>query len=242
MSLLGRYVSYRFIVHFALVLSAMSALALTLDLMEEADKVLRSASDDSVALLRYSGLRLPVIAAQMLPIAALLGMLFTLAQFMRHRELVALWSSGVSPIGLIVAVLPVAVVLAAVDFANNDVAVPETQSALRSLGFASERKSALASEKSEAEWLLSGSDVVRLPKQPSTDGVLRHISIFRRDADGRLIERIDAESATPQDGGWMLAGCHPLFRGASDHVEAGELVLGRPYRLRGAAADRERDA
>jgi lipopolysaccharide export system permease protein len=206
MSVLRRYVSYRFIFYFALVLSAMSALALTLDLMEEADKVLRSAPDGTVALLRYSGLRLPDIAAQMLPMAALLGMLFTLGQFMRHRELVALWSSGVSPMGLIFAMLPVAVALAAVDFANNDVAVPETQSALRSLGFASERKSASASEKSEAEWLLSGSDVVRLPKQPATDGVLRHISIFRRDADGRLTERIDAESATPQGDGWMLSG------------------------------------
>jgi lipopolysaccharide export system permease protein len=205
MSVLRWYVSYRFIIYFALVLSAMSALALTLDLMEEGDKVLRSAPDGPVALLRYSGLLLPDIAAQMLPIAALLGMLFTLGQFMRHRELVALWSSGVSPMGLIFAMLPVAVALAAVDFANNDFAVPKTQSALRSLGFAGERRSAFA-EKSEAEWLLSGSDIVRLPKQHAWDSVLRNISIFHRGADGRLIERIDAESATPQGDGWALTG------------------------------------
>ena len=147
MSVLRRYVSYRFISYFALVLSALSALALTLDLMEEADKVLRSAPNGPAALLRYSALRLPDIAAQMLPMAALLGMLFTLGQFMKHCELVALWSSGVSPTGLIFAMLPVAVTLAAADFANNDIAVPETQGALRSLGFVGERKVPSSSEK-----------------------------------------------------------------------------------------------
>ena len=47
-------------------------------------------------------------------------------------------------------------------------------------------------------WMLSGNDVVRTPKQTSAYG--RHstsVSIFRRDADGRLIERIDADRAVP---------------------------------------------
>jgi lipopolysaccharide export system permease protein len=205
MTILSRYVSSRFVFYFALVLAAMTALALTLELMEQADNVLRSTSDGSLALLRYSGLRMPDVVAQMLPIAALLGMLFALAQFMRHSEMVAMWGSGVSPTALIRGMLPVALALGAVTFANNDFAVPEAQSILRSMGFSGERRGAFSAGKGDAEWLLSGSDIVRLPKLPN-DGELANISIFRRDADGRLTERIDARWAAPHGQGWMLTG------------------------------------
>jgi lipopolysaccharide export system permease protein len=206
MTILSRYVSSRFVFYFALVLAALSALALMLELMEQADDVLRSTSDSSLALLRYSGLRLPDILAQMLPIATLLGMLFALAQFIRHSEMVALWSSGVSPAALIRAMLPVALALGAATFANSDFAVPESQSILRSMGFSGERGGAFSAGKGEAAWLLSGADVVRLPKMAAADEELVDISIFRRDADGRLTERIDAASAVPQGQGWMLRG------------------------------------
>ena len=36
--------------------------------------------------------------------------------------------------------------------------------------------------------------------------MLRHITIFRRETNGRLTERIDAERAAPQGDGWMLTG------------------------------------
>lgn len=206
MTILSRYVSSRFFFYFALVLAAMTALALTLELMEQADNVLRSTSDGALALLCYSGLRTPDVIAQMLPIATLLGMLFALAQFMRHSEMVAMWGSGVSPTALIRGMLPVALGLGAATFANNDFAVPGAQGVLRSMGFAGERGGAFSAGKGEAQWLLSGSDIVRLPKLPPIDGALADISIFRRDADGKLIERIDARSATPEGQGWMLTG------------------------------------
>ena len=107
MSILRRYISTRFIAAFAFVLSALAALALMLDLMEQADQVLGASNGGALALLQYSALRLPDIAAQMLPIASLLGMLLVLGQFMRHRELVAMWGSGASPTGLMLALTPI---------------------------------------------------------------------------------------------------------------------------------------
>src|SRR5512134_1456330 len=198
MPIIRRYVSSPFFFYFALVLAAMTALALTLELMEQADNVLRSTSDGALALMRYSGLRTPDVIAQMLPIATLLGMLFALAQFMRHSEMVAMWGSGVSPTALIRGMLPVALGLGAATFANNDFAVPEAQGVLRSMGLAGERGGAFSARKGEAQWLLSGPDIVRLPKLPQIDGALADIRVFRRDADGKLIERIDARSAAPE--------------------------------------------
>lgn len=206
MTILSRYVGSRFIFYFALVLAAMTALALTLELMEQADNVLRASSDGSLALLRYSGLRAPDIIAQMLPIATLLGMLFALAQLMRHSEMVAMWASGVSPMTLIRGMLPVALALGAVALINNDLAVPQAQGVLRSMGFAGEGSDAFSAGEGEVQWLLSGSDIVRLPKLPPSGEPLEDISIFRRAPDGKLTERLDARRASAQGEGWMLTG------------------------------------
>ena len=206
MSILRRYLSARFLASFAFMLAALAALALMLDLMEQADQVLRTSNGGPLALLKYSALRLPDIVAQMLPIASLLGMLLVLGQFMRHRELVAMWGSGASPTGLMLALTPMVLVLAAVNVANNDLAVPESQSALRELGWGEARKTGLSADKSLITWLLSGNDVVRAPAHAAKGDQLDGVSIFRRDDGGRLIERIDAERAVPQGQGWLLSG------------------------------------
>jgi len=206
MSIIGRYLSWRFLAYFGLMLAGLAALALTLDLMEEADRVLASARGGLPGLLLYSALRLPDIAAQMLPIAALLGTLLVLGQLLRHSELVALWGSGVSPVGMMVSLLPVVVGLAGLHLANNDVAVPVTRLELRAWGVGDARKSGIFAEDSAFTWLRSGTDVVRTPPRAGDAGTLRQVSVFQRDADGRLVERIDAEWAEPHGNGWMFHG------------------------------------
>ncbi|MBK8209407.1 MAG: LptF/LptG family permease [Rhodospirillales bacterium] len=94
MSILGRYLTARFGAYLAFMLGALTALALTLDLMEEADRVLESDPGSISALIWYSVLRLPDILAQMLPIATLLGIVVMLGRLLRHSELVAMWAAA----------------------------------------------------------------------------------------------------------------------------------------------------
>lgn len=204
MSVLGRYLSQRFLAYFLFVLTALAALALTLDLMEQADRVLASEHGGIPGLLRYAVLRLPDLAAQMLPASVLLGMLLVLGQLLRHREMVALWSSGVSPGWLMGALLPVVLGLAVLNYVNNDLAVPQTRAVLHDWGMGEARKSGFVADGGDVAWLLSGSDIVLAPRQAAPDGELRGATIFRRDADGRLLERLDARTAVPDGDGWLL--------------------------------------
>lgn len=204
MSILGRYLTVRFGAYLAFMLGALTALALTLDLMEEADRVLESDPGSISALLWYSALRLPDILAQMLPIATLLGIVVMLGRLLRHSELVAMWGSGVSPVQLMSQLMPVAALLGIFSFLNADIAVPISRDALRTWGVGEARKTGILADDGKMAWMLSGSDVVRTPKQASASGELRNVTIFRRDAEGRLLERIDAARAVPQGDGWQL--------------------------------------
>lgn len=204
MTVFRRYVGRRFAAYFALMLTALAALALALDLMEEADRVLASAYGGLPGLLWYSLLRLPDITAQMLPIATLLGALTMLAQLMRHSELVAMWGSGVSSLQLMRMLLPVAAGLGLLGLLNADIAVPHSRAELRAWGVGEARKSGFVADDGVMTWLRSGTDIIRTPKRASPTGELHDVTIFRRDAAGGLLERIDAGTAAPQEDGWLL--------------------------------------
>lgn len=200
----GRYLTVRFVAYLGFALAALSALALTLDLMEEADRVLGSAYGGIPGLLWYSVLRLPDIVGQMLPVATLLGVVMMLGRLLRHSELVAMWGSGLSPLQIMGRLLPLAALLAVLTFVNADVAVPETRAVLRAWDVGEARKTGILADDGRMAWMISGNDVVRTPKQSSAFGELDEIAIFRREADGRLIERIDAARALPDRDGWLL--------------------------------------
>lgn len=209
MSAIARYLSTRYVVHVSLVLVALVALALAFDLMEKGDQVLTAADGGAQALARYAGLRSPDIVAQMLPMACLLGAVVTIALLMRHAELVALWSSGVSSIGIARALIPVAVVLGGVQFLLDDRAVPNTIDTLRAWGVGDYRQSVFADD-GEAVWLLSGPSIVRVPRNAGRAGQLFGITIFERDDHGAILRQIDAERAEPTAGGWTLYGVEIL--------------------------------
>ncbi|MBK8209408.1 MAG: LptF/LptG family permease [Rhodospirillales bacterium] len=100
--------------------------------------------------------------------------------------------------------LPAAALLGIFSFLNADIAVPISRDALRTWGVGEARKTGILADDGKMAWMLSGTDVVRTPKQASASGELRDVTIFRRDAEGRLLERIGAARALPQGDGWQL--------------------------------------
>jgi len=213
MSVLTRYVSRRFgflVIMAALVLVSVS---LTFEMMEETDNVLNATHGDSGAVIQYALLRLPDILSKMLPIAALLAALATLGLMMRHNELVALWSGGVSGVGVIRLFVPIAGLLCIVQFGLDDRLVPSTLNRLYEWGVGDFRRSGMLSGGTKEAWLLSGHDVVRLPLQSARLSRLDNLTIFRRDPAGVLQEQLHAAAATPVNGGWVL---HDVARYTAD--------------------------
>ena len=221
--ILGRYLSVRFVASFAFTLGALIAVALTLDLMEEADRVLASEWGGVPGLLWYSALRLPDLFGQMLPIATLLGIVISLGQLLRHNELVAMWGGGVSPLQIMAQLLPVALLLGVLGYFNADFAVPESRASLRTWDVGEARKTGILADDGKLAWMVSGTDVVRTPKRAAPSGELRNITIFRRDGQGRLLERLDASRAEPRNGGWQLHGVRRVDTSAATASEIPEL-------------------
>jgi lipopolysaccharide export system permease protein len=138
------------------------------------------------------------------PLTALVAGILTVGDLLRHRELVIMWNGGVSPFGLIVRLLPIGLLLVTLKFAVDDWVVPRVSGELRDWAVGDYKRSSLAGGDSAAIWLRSGPDLVRIDKVAAARRRVAEITIFRRDDQGLLIERLDAATARPVAQGWVL--------------------------------------
>jgi lipopolysaccharide export system permease protein len=205
--IITRYVSRRLAVNVVIVLIVITTLSLTFELMEEGDNVARHAGSVVPAISRYVALRLPEVISELLPFAALLGAVIAIGLLLRHSEIVAIWNSGISAFGLMRAVLPIALVLVAIQIGLDDRVVPPTRAALEAwgVGKAAEREGMLA-RATGSVWLLTDEgDVVHIPKSAATAMHFGGLEIFRRDEDGQLADYSFAENARRDGSRWLLS-------------------------------------
>lgn len=205
--ILTRYISQRLALNLTIVLIVITTLSLTFELMEEGDNVARHASGVAPAIARYVVLRLPEVATELLPFAVLIGAIIALGLLLRHGEIVAIWNSGISALGIMRAFLPIGLVLVAGHFLVVDRVVPLTRAALADwgVGKAAQREGMLTSG-SESVWLLTDeNDVVHIPASAATQDHFGDLEIFRRDANGKLSAYLHAESARRDGSGWLLS-------------------------------------
>ena len=202
MSTAARYLSRLLFLYFGFVLLALVTLALGLDLLENARDV--AGSERTAALAWYGFLRLPAILSQLNPIAALLGALLAIDAIRRHRELVALWSAGVALWRLMYMLIPLALLLSFGQFVIDDRLVPPSTAELRDWGVGPYERQTSAQTGEPFAWLLSGPHVVRLSASAAVEGRIQDITIFRRNEEGILLERLDARSARRETTNWVL--------------------------------------
>lgn len=202
MSRLTRYLVRLYLVRLALVLLAVTGFALLFDLLDMGPRLVRRAGGSAWALLGYVPIRLPTLIAELLPMVVLVAGLVTASDLLRWRELVAMWGAGVSRLGLLARLWPVALLVLGGKLLLDDVAVPATVPALRALGAADFKTVGLPSN--GALWLKAGDDVLRLPADAAAQGQPRDLLILRLDPEGRLVERLEAARAEPGPEGWLL--------------------------------------
>ena len=204
MSLLSQYLTRLLFVRFLLLLFGMGAFMMGLDLMVNANSVMADGDSALASLTRYILLRSPVIVSDLIKIAALLAGLLTLTFLIRHGELAAIWNSGVSQFGLLRRLIPLAVMLGALQFVIDDRVVPGSVEALSDWGVVDDvggrdRKGATA-----VTWIHVGPDILRIPQTNIDPQGLRDFTLFERDANGNLQARLDVGEARYRNGNWEL--------------------------------------
>ena len=224
MSIFMRYMSRLFAARFAVILAGLAGLVLLLDVMAESSAIIAGA-DGAAGLWRYGWLRLPLIVSRLIPFSVLIAALLTLISLSRHHELVVMAGAGVSQLKLIAAFLPLAAVIAGAHFWIDDRLAPASMTALdawEESGYSSARPAAGGG--GEVMWVRAGNDIIRLRRDGLGDERLGALSIFRRDGEGNLIERLDAAAAANDDGAWTLYDVRRFDVAANRHSSAARIA------------------
>ena len=155
-------------------------------------------------ICRFLWLRLPPMIQQALPMAALAGAMIAFASLGRSHEMTAIRAAGVSQWKILAMALPVPLILSLAIYVLSERITPDSQ--IRYAAWWESHRPAGADPPTAARWFRIGGEIVRAGGVAPDGGQLEEVDIFRRDRRGLLEERIRAESASVDNGGWRLHG------------------------------------
>ncbi|KQY30200.1 permease [Caulobacter sp. Root1455] len=173
-----------------------------LDLLEVTTDILDRGLG-TAGVLYYAALRSPRLIEQVAPIATLAGGLFAFSQLARESAIIAMRATGISAYRIVAMALPVAFVVMAVDFSCAQLIAPRTDPVLAAWWQAT---TPAADRKVPGPRSFRAGDDLVIAAGSSADGAtLNAVRIYRRDTTGRLVERVEAPSASyARDKGWAL--------------------------------------
>lgn len=166
-------------------------------------------------IIEYEFLRLPVMIEQIVPVSVLIGALTVFTGLARNSEMAALRSTGTTIYRIVAMLLPAAALVAVLHFILADQIAPRSQQAY-TLWWNShpplhQSQEDAAKSKPKPQWFRTGSYLVHADSASPDGRHLQNPRIYRREADGRMSERILARSADfGIDGRWTLNGAQEL--------------------------------
>ncbi len=124
MKILERYTLRAYLGPLAWCLGIFVGMYLALDLLGHLDEILRNRIPPD-QLAHYYLTMIPLIFVQVAPFACLMATLYTLGNFNRHQELMAMRASGVGPFGIVRPLLWMGLLTSALVLVLNEAVVPE---------------------------------------------------------------------------------------------------------------------
>ncbi|BCR05470.1 LPS export ABC transporter permease LptG [Desulfuromonas versatilis] len=203
MTLLNRYILSTYGRIFLLALAAFVGIYLLVDFFEKVDNFISHQARPSLYLLYFSN-KIPLIVAQVTPLAVLMGVFLTLGGFSSSNELTAMRAGGLSLVRISAPLLGAALLTTLAVMAVNEYVVPlsvkKTNHILRT---EVKGKSDLALTKDRV-WFREGQAIINVRQALPASQALQGVSIFDLDENFRLKKRVSAASAIFQNGTWTL--------------------------------------
>lgn len=186
------------------VLVALTALLQLLEMLDVTTDILKRHLGFA-GVLHYAALRMPSELVLALPLAMLIGSLFTFYTLAKNHEFIAIKAAGIRLRSMLVAMLPVALVFAALQFVVADRVVPRAEAALADWWQASALPDENPDEDERAlAWFRTDDGLVSVA-QASADGRhLQGVTVYRRDAEGGYTGRLTAARLDWVDRQWRL--------------------------------------
>jgi len=175
-------------------------------------------------VLYYAALRAPRLVEQIAPISVLAGGLFAFSQLARESAIIAMRAAGISAYRIVAMAAPAAAAMMLLDFTCAQAIAPRTDPILDAWWRAT---TPAAEQKEEGPRSFRVGDDLVIAAASAPDGrTLSAVKIYRRNPAGRLVERIEAPTATLSARGWVLsAAVSTRFEGeAAKSVTASRLT------------------
>ena len=184
MRTIRRYVAVQIFWSTALVFAALLLLFGFFDFIQELGDVGRGSYRLSLAAL-YVVLSLPGRAYEILPVAALIGTLFALAQMVAHSEYTVMRVSGVSIKSMAFALVQIGVALSILTFLIGEFVAPASEQAAQKLRLKATSSTVVAQAFRSGLWVKDDTNFVNVERiMPET--VIHEVKIYEFDSDYRL--------------------------------------------------------
>ena len=183
MKILRRYLSRQIVGGILLVLTALIMLFSFFDLIYE----LRDVGTEGYRLyaaLTYVALSIPGHLYELLPVAALIGTLFALAQLVIHSEYAVMRTSGVSILSMAVTLLRTGMVFAVATFVTGEFLAPMSEEAAKKLRL-EQTSSVVAQSFRSGLWVLVVESFINVARV-LYDATLQDVRIYEFDDQYRL--------------------------------------------------------
>lgn len=214
--MLNRMVAVRFFG----IMFGITVFVLSLELLANAKDLQALQPGDPAIILRYLAYRTPTVLASYLSISMLLAMLLALTELSYRNEMSAIWAAGISPIRMILMLLPLAFVAGGLLFFLSNTAIPWTTPQLREWGIGEYGSEKLKMGEKDPIWMRAGPDILRAEQANPQSTRLEGVTIFKRDGEGLLREQIYAATAEQSGGRWNLSDVIVYYR---DNLEPSRL-------------------
>ncbi len=224
------YIARRFLRAFAIVVAVFVSILLPIDLAEQLRRV-GAVENPLSAAFELALLNLPGTLYEMLPLFVMIATLFLFLALARTSELVVVRASGRSALRSTASPVVAAAMFGVLGILvlNPIVAATERQYELRAAGFRTGEVRTV-SVGPDGLWLrqggAEGQTVIRAALANADGTVLSDVSFFVTDAQGRVAQRIDADTARLTARAWQLSDVKiwPIDTAENPEAEARTLL------------------
>ncbi len=163
-------------------------------------------SASTKAMFEYYTFYTPWIVAQLIPVACLMGTVFTLSSLNKSNELVALFSSGMSLARVSSSILILVVFISGVSFWIGDRVLPFTNQKKNYVYFVDIKKQPglYSTVKTNKIWYRTSNVLYNIKTLKAEKGIAQGLMMYYFDENWKLMQLISAEEVSMQGPLWQL--------------------------------------
>ncbi|MGD0276595.1 MAG: LPS export ABC transporter permease LptG [Syntrophales bacterium] len=204
MTHIDRYIAREFIRLFLFTLMAFILLFLIVDFFEKIRMFIEN-SANAYQIIFFFFFEIPMIITQTIPAAVLLSALITTGMMSKNGEVVAMKANGLSLYRIALPMLYVSVLICLCSFLFNEIITPYTNEKAEYIRLVEVQKhQSLGTFKQDQLWYKGKEAIYSIRLFDPVQNTLQGITIYYLDSSFRLRERIDAEKAQWENGGWYF--------------------------------------